>query len=214
MLDDPYQSRDVIAVTFADDANAYEALSRLKELDSHNDIGVHGAAVVAREDDGKIVVKDQFGEDNYEGSVGGGLVGLLVGVLGGPLGILIGGATGLLVGSLFDEDEDDETDSALSEISKAIRVGSLGLLADVSERGPETIDAVMAHLNGTVVRRPTADVLTEVSDAEHAQAEAKKKARKELREAKQKKQKEDVDAKLAELKSKLHKQKQATTPTK
>ena len=213
MLDDPYQSRNVIAVTFVDDANAYEALARLKQLDSHNDVGVHGAAVVAREDDGKIVVKDQFGEDNYEGTFGGGLIGLLVGVLGGPLGVLIGGATGLLVGSLFDDDEDDETESALSEISKEIRVGPPGLLADVSEPGPEAIDAVMVNLNGTVVRRPTADVEAEVSDAEHAQREAKKKARKELREAQQKRQKEDVDAKLAELKSKLHKRKQTAAPT-
>jgi len=208
MVDDVYSSRNVIAATFGEEASAFEALSRLKELDSRGDLGVHGAAVVAREDDGKIDVKDEFGEDNYENSVGGGLVGLLVGVLGGPLGVLIGGATGLLVGSLFDDDEDDETESALSEISKAIRVGPPGLLADVSERGPEAIDAVIAHLNGTVVRRSTADVLTEVSDAEHAQSEAKKKARKELRDAREKKQKEEVDAKFADLKAKLHKHKQ------
>jgi uncharacterized membrane protein len=213
MLDDAYTHRNVIAVSFPEEANAYEAFSRLKELDSSGDIGVHGAAVVARESDGKIVVKDQFGEDNYENSVGGGLLGLLIGVLGGPLGILIGGATGLLVGSLFDEDEDDETDSALSEISKAIRVGPPGLLGDVSEPSPEAIDAVMAHLGGAVVRRSTADVETEVADAEHVQREAKKKARKELREARQKKHKQDVDAKLAELKSKLHKHPRAAAPT-
>ncbi len=208
MLDDLYLGRNVIAVTFGQEANAYEALARLKELNSREDLYVHGAAVVAREDDGKIVVKDQFSEKDYDGTVGGGLVGLLVGVLGGPLGILIGGATGLLVGSLFDHDERDETDSALSEISKRIRVGPPGLLADVSEPGPDVIDAVMAHLNGTVLRRPAAVVLTEVAAAEDAQREAKKKARKELREARHKKRQEDVEAKLAELKNNLHKHKE------
>ena len=210
---DAYTPRNVIAVTFTEEANAYEAFSRLKELDSRGDIAVHGAAVVAREPDGKIVEKDEFGEDNYEGTAGGGLIGLLIGVLGGPIGVLIGGATGLLVGSLFDNDDDDETKSALGDISKAIRTGPPGLLADVSEPAPEAIDAVMAHLNGTVLRRSFADVETELAEAEDAQRAAKKKAREELREARHKKQKADVDAKIAELKSKLHRHKKAPAST-
>jgi hypothetical protein len=73
----------------------------------------------------------------------------------------------------------------------------------VSEPAPEAIDAVMAHLNGTVVRRSAADVELEVAAAEDAQREAKKKARHELREARNKKRKDEVDAKVAELKAKL-----------
>lgn len=210
---DAYSQRNVIAVTFAEEANAYEALSRLKDLDSRGDIAVHGAAVVAREPDGKITEKDEFGEDNYEGTAGGGLLGLLIGVLGGPLGIVIGGATGVLVGSVFDMDDDDDTESALGEISSAIRVGPPGLLADVSEPAPEAVDAVMAHLNGTVLRRSFNDVEAEIAEAEDAQRAAKKKARQELREARQKKQKADVDAKITELKGKLHRHKKAPAPT-
>ncbi|HUA03763.1 MAG TPA: DUF1269 domain-containing protein [Solirubrobacteraceae bacterium] len=209
---DAYSPRNVIAVTFTEEASAYEALSRLKDLDSRGDIAVHGAAVVAREQDGKLSEKDEIGEDNYEGTAGGGLIGLLIGVLGGPLGVIIGGATGVLVGSLFDMDDDDETDSALGQISKAITTGPPGLLADVSEPAPEAVDAVMAHLNGTVVRRSFLDVENELSEAEDAQREAKKKARKELREAREKKQKADVDSKIAELKDKLHRHKKAAAP--
>lgn len=209
---DGYNQRNVIAVTFNEEASAYEALSRLKDLDSRGDIDVHGAAVVARQQDGTIAEKDEFGEDNYEGTAGGGLIGLLIGVLGGPLGVLIGGATGVLVGSLFDMDDDDETDSVLSQISNAIRVGPPGLLTDVSEPGPEAVDAVMAHLNGTVLRRSFNDVETELAEAEDAQRAAKKKASHELREAREKKQKADVDAKIAELKSKLHRHKKTGAP--
>ncbi|HTU03383.1 MAG TPA: DUF1269 domain-containing protein, partial [Candidatus Sulfotelmatobacter sp.] len=167
-----------------------------------------GVAVVAREEDGRITIKDQIGTEGYQDATGGGLLGLLVGVLGGPLGVLVGGATGLLVGSLFDEDEDDETRSALADISKSIRIGPPGLLAEVSEPAPEAVDAIMAHLNGTVVRRSAADVELEVAAAEDAQRAAKKKARHELREARHKKHTDEVDAKLAELKAKLpgHKQ--------
>ena len=210
MPDDAFTRENVIAVSFSEDANAYEALSRLKELDGKGEVGVKGAAVVVRDDDGKIAMKDQIGDESIEGTVGGGLVGLLVGVLGGPLGVIIGGATGVLVGSLFDDDDTDETESALADISKSIRVGSTGLLADVSEDSPAAIDAVMANLGGTVLRRSAGEVQAEVAAGEEAQREAKKRARKELRDAHQKKQKAEIDAKLADLKAKLHRQEKPT----
>jgi uncharacterized membrane protein len=213
MLDDADTRENVIAVSFAEDAHAYEALSRLKELDGKGEVAVRGAAVVVRGEDGRIVTKDQIGDESVEGTVSGGLVGLLIGVLGGPLGVLVGGATGVLVGSLFDDDDTDETESALADISKSIRVASTGLLADVSEESPVAVDAVMANLGGTVVRRSAADVQAEVAAAEDAQREAKKQARKQLREARQKKQKEEIDAKVANLREKLGRQKKpAATP--
>ena len=183
-------------------------IARLKELDSQGSVAVRGAAVVARESDGKITIKDQFGQESYEDTAGGGLLGLLVGVLGGPIGVLVGGATGVIVGSLFDDDDDDNTRSVLGDMSKSIRVGPPGLLAEVSEQTPAAVDAVMAHLHGSVVRRSAADDELELATAEDAQRAAKKKARQELREARHEKHREDVDAKVAELKAKLpgHKQ--------
>ena len=214
MTDQMFTTDNVIAVSFPEEANAYEALARLKELDSQGSVGVPGAAVVAREQSGRITIKDEFGAEHYGDTAGGGLVGLLVGVLGGPLGVLVGGATGLLVGSLFDEDDDDNTRSVLGDMSKSIRVGPPGLLAEVSEPAPEAVDAVMAHLNGTVVRRSAADVELELAAAEDAQRAAKKKARQELRDARHKEHKEKVDAKVAELKAKLPGHKQvAGTPS-
>lgn len=99
----------------------------------------------------------------------------------------------------------------MADISKSIRVGPPGLLADVSEPVPEAIDAIVAHLNGTVVRRSVADVELEIAAAEDAQHEAEKKARKELREARHKKHKDKVDAKVAELKAKLPSHKQVAS---
>jgi len=139
----------------------------------------------------------------------GGLIGLLVGVIGGPLGVLVGGATGPLVGSLFDDD-DDMTESALADISKSVRVGTPALLADVLEVSPAAIDAVMANLDGTVLRRSAADVRAEVAAAGEAQRQAKKTARKELRDARHKKHKKEIDDKMDALKAKLdrHKEKE------
>ena len=91
----------------------------------------------------------------------------------------------------------------LGEIAKSVRVGATSLLADVNEENTEIIDAAMARLGGDVLRRPVADVEAEIAATEDAQREARKRARKELRDARHNKHKQEIDAKLAELKSKL-----------
>jgi hypothetical protein len=117
--------------------------------------------------------------------------------------VIVGGATGLVVGSLFDEDDDDETRSVLGEHSRWIRVGPPALLAEVSEDGPAAVDAAIAQLRGRVLRRSVDDVEAEIAAAQHAQREARKHARHELFESRRKQQKAEIDAKVAALEAKL-----------
>jgi uncharacterized membrane protein len=126
-------------------------------------------------------VKDETGGDSFAGTASGGIIGLLIGILGGPLGILIGGATGLLLGSLYDLDDADTTDSALSQVSKTVRVGHNSLLAQVLEQSPDVLDTAVDRLSGTVVRRPVYEVEDDIARAQEAQREAKKQARAKLR---------------------------------
>jgi uncharacterized membrane protein len=207
-----FNPENVIVVGFADDDRAYEAMTTLNELASQGQIGLADAAVVIRDDDGHVDVKDQVANDSWAGTTSGGLVGLLVGILGGPLGVLLGGATGLAVGSLFDLAEGEDADSALTQVSKTVKVGRISLLAQVEEQSPEVVDAAMAHLSGTVVRRSVADIEAEIAAAEDAQREAKRKARAELRKARHEKRQEDVHAKVEELKAKLHPDRKAAAP--
>ena len=195
---------NVIVVAFEDDGKAYEALANLKQLDGQGKIDIDEVAVVTRDADGHVHYKDDNTDDFIVGTASGGLLGLLIGILGGPLGVLLGGATGLLLGSLWDLDDADTTDSALSEVSKTVQVGRNSVLAVVTEQSPDVIDAAMAPLSGTVVRRPVYEVEDEIATAQEAQREAKQKARAQLREARQKKTRAEAHAKVEELKSKLH----------
>jgi uncharacterized membrane protein len=132
------------------------------------------------------------------------MIGLLVGILGGPLGVLLGGSTGLLVGSLFDMDEVDTTESVLGDMSKQVHPARTAVLAQVTEQSPEVIDAAMARLGGEVMRRPVIEVEEEIAAAQEAQRKASHEARKELQTARREKHREDAHAKVEELKSKLH----------
>ena len=195
---------NVLAVNFVNDANAYEALTKLKELEGQGQIEMAGAAVVVRAEDGSITVKDEVGDPGYTGTATGGIVGLVIGIIGGPLGVLLGGATGVLIGSLFDMDDADETESVLEEISRAAHPGHTAVLAQVSEQSPDVVDAALEQLGGTVVRRPVEAVEAEIAAAEEAQRAAKDAARKQLHEQRRAETKEKIQAKLAELKAKLH----------
>ena len=49
---------NVLAVSFAEDAQAYEAMTSLKELDTQQQIALQGAAVVVRDQDGHLEIKE------------------------------------------------------------------------------------------------------------------------------------------------------------
>jgi len=208
---DEFDGQSVIAVSFEDDRNAYKAMTVLEELDSQRRIGVREAVVVARGEDGHVVTKDRAESSSLPGTATGGLLGLLIGVIGGPLGVLVGGTYGLFVGSLFDISDADAADSALGSISSSVKVGHTALLAVIDEPSTEIVDAAMSDLGGTVARRPMAEVEAEIAAAEDAERTAKREARKELNRSRRERNQAAVNAKVEELKGKLH-HRQQTEP--
>ncbi len=204
---------NVLAVSFEEGSKAYEALTVLKELESQGQVHTVGAAVVVRDEDGQVVVKDAVGDSGREGMATGGIIGLLVGILGGPFGVLLGGATGLLWGSLFDVSRAEETESVLSAISQSVRVGQPVLLAEVDEQSGEVVDSAMSRLDGTVERHSLDDVEAEIAAAEEAQRAAAKEARKQLREQRQAQLKGSIGTKVDALKSKLHRGERVEAPS-
>jgi uncharacterized membrane protein len=203
MADQSFEN-SVIAVSFEDDDNAYEALTKLKELDSQHQIDMTAGGVVVRQEDGHLDVKDEVTDHSLTGTATGGIIGLLIGVLGGPLGIILGGATGVLIGSLFDMDDEDDSESVLSDLGRAARVGHTTVLAEVSEPSPDIVDAEMTRLGGSVLRRPLVDVEAEIAAAEEAQRAAKREARKVLLEKRRDHVRSQVHEMIERLKAKLH----------
>jgi uncharacterized membrane protein len=203
---------NVIAVAFGEDANAYAALTKLKELDSQGQIAVDEAVVVERAADASLTVKDRTGSVQLAGTAGGGLTGLLVGVLGGPLGVLIGGPTGMLIGSLFDLDEAERVETTLGEIAKSIQPERTAVLAVVTEPSAEVVDAAMASFGGTVTRRSVADVEAEIAAVEQAQRAAGREARQELMRARRDQTREAAHAKVEALKANLGRRDAEATP--
>jgi uncharacterized membrane protein len=125
--------------------------------------------------------------------------------------VLLGGTYGALVGSLFDIDDVETTDSVLHEISKQVHATRTAVLAQVTEQSPEVIDTAMARLGGQVMRRPVFELEQEIAAAQDAQRKAEREARKELHRARVEKTKVDAHAKVEELRSKLTRSKTSAT---
>jgi len=202
---------NVIAIAFDADVNAYAALTKLKELDAQEQIEAHEAVAVERAADGTLTVKDQVGSPDLVGTAGGGLTGLLVGVLGGPVGVLIGGSTGLLVGSLFDLDEAEQVETALGRLSESVEPGRTAVLAVVTEPSPEVVDAAMAALGGTVLRRSVYEVEAEVAAIEKAERKAAREAQLELMRSRRDESREAAHAKVEALKGKVARREEEAT---
>jgi uncharacterized membrane protein len=197
------RNANVITVSFGQSSSAYEALSNLKELDGQGQVSVHGAAVLERDADGGLSIKDRVGDAHLHATTTGGLIGLLLGILAGPFGIFIGGITGLLVGSLFDIEDQSEEGSVLAAISTSVRPGQTVLVAVVTEQSDEVVDSAMTQLGGTVARHAVEDVEAEIAAAADAQKVAQREARAKLRTEREHHVRDEVHAKLEALKAKL-----------
>jgi uncharacterized membrane protein len=140
----------------------------LNELASQRQIGLAEAAVVSRDGDGHIDVKDQVADESSRAPHQAGSAPHRH-----PRRTARGPARrGWAGGSLFDLAGAEDTDSVLSEMSKTVNVGRTSLLADVVEQSPEVVDSAMTRHSGTVVRRSVADVESEIAAAEATQREA------------------------------------------
>jgi uncharacterized membrane protein len=201
----------VVVVGFDENAKAYEALSKLKSLSDQQQLTARSAAVVERDDNGKLQIKDSFEADTGVATTGGGLVGMLLGVIAGPYGMLLGLTGGALAGGSFELRHGDDEDEVLTRINAAINPGHTVLVAQVNEPAIEVLDKAMGELGGVVIRKSEADVLTELDAAEDAAHAAQAAARKAIREKKMADVKEKREDRIAALKAKFSRHHEATS---
>ena len=201
----------VVVVGFYDNAKAYEGFSKLKSLSDQQQLTARSAAVVERDQNGTLQIKDSFEAETGVATAGGGLVGMLLGAIAGPYGMLLGLTGGALAGGSFELDRGDEQDEVLTQLNAAINPGHTVLVAQVNEPTTEVLDKSMGELGGAVIRKSEADVLTELEAAEDAANAAQAAARKAVREKKMVEVKEKREDRIAALKAKFSRHHKATS---
>ena len=151
MSDVPVQ---VIVAAFKEEETADEALKALKEAKKERLIGIQDAAVIRRDEDNKLHIKETADMGGGKGAAVGGVLGGIIGLIGGPAGVVLGGAAGAAVGGftakLFDAGIPDER---LEEIGSALTPGTSAIIAIIEHKWVAEVEQELAQAG--------ADVLTE-----------------------------------------------------
>lgn len=140
---------DLIAIGFKDEFKADEVLIDLKKMEREYLIDLEDAAIVVRNKQGKIKIK-QTQELVASGALSGGFWGLLFGVIFlHPLLALFGAAVGAISGALTDIGIDDDF---IREIGNTLEPGTSAIFVLVRKSTPDKVLEEISKFEGKVLR--------------------------------------------------------------
>jgi uncharacterized membrane protein len=141
----------MLVVVFDDESKAYEGSHALKQLDADGSIAIHAEAVIKKNADGTITVK-QANDEFPIRSIGGTAIGSLIGLLEGPVGMAVGAYAGALAGVVGDLHVVGVDADFVDDVAKTLNPGKCAVIAEISEEWITPVDTRMEAVGGTVFR--------------------------------------------------------------
>ena len=139
---------NLIVVTFDDPDEAGKVLETLRSVQREGYLSLDDSAVVVKDEEGKVHVKNETDRGVKIGAVGGGLLGLLLGSVFFPIaGLLVGALAGGLIGKSADLGVDQKF---VKEVSEDIQPGTSALFFLVRDAEPDVAMAALRPYKGTV----------------------------------------------------------------
>jgi uncharacterized membrane protein len=139
---------NLVVVTFDNMEEASKVREALKEQSAN--ISLDDSAVVVRDEEGKVHVKDEVDRGVAVGALGGGALGLLIGGVLFPVGGLVLGALGgALVGKMLDAGVDKKF---IDQVGEHLEPGTSALFVIVREANPAVVRAALEPYEGKVIQ--------------------------------------------------------------
>ena len=131
MSDVPVQ---LVVAAFQDEQAADEALKELKTLRREKLIRIENAAVIRKDENGKLHIKETADVGGAKGAVLGGVTGAAIGLIAGPL-LVVPAAVGALVGGLTAKLKDSGfSDERLETLGEGLTPGSSAIVAVIEHK--------------------------------------------------------------------------------
>ena len=136
---------ELVVLTFDDTMQAGEALEALKKARSSGYLKIDDAAVIVKDESGKVDIKNQMDTGTKWGAVGGGLIGLMLASIFFPLaGLAIGAIGGALVGKSLNLGVDKKF---VKDVTETLKPGMSALFV-IGSGNPDVVIATLATLPG------------------------------------------------------------------
>ena len=149
----------MLVAVFDNESKAYDGKKALLALDSEESIGVYAWAVIAKQANGTVTVK-QEDDGGPIGTLLATSLGAVVGLLGGPVAAAVGASAGVSLGAAFDLNNLRIGSDFIDDVSKVLLPNRYAVVAEIDEDWTAPVDTRMEALGGIVFRR----ALSEVSD--------------------------------------------------
>lgn len=144
---------ELLIAVFADEEVAGKALKVLSDSRTAGGVQYSDAAVIRREDDGSLRIKETGDVSVKAGAVAGGLLGGLIGLIAGKK--LMGAGMGALLGAgaarLFDSGIPDER---LAELGELLPNGTSALAAVIESASHDVAISLLEPLHGIFSSEP------------------------------------------------------------
>ena len=164
----------VIVAVFDTESQAFKGLTALKSLHDDGLISIYATAVVVKDKEGKVEVKQEADKGPVGTAIGmltGGLLGMLVGPVaaaagaaagaaatGMVVGSSVGALTGAAAGSMYDLDEAFMEDDLMERITDTLKPGKAAVLVEADESWEAPIDTRLKEMGAVIFRRNLADI--------------------------------------------------------
>ena len=136
----------IIIAAFQEEDAADQALKTLKEAKKEKLISIDNAAVIRKDDDGKLHIKETADMGGGKGAGVGALVGGAIGLLAGPLGVAAGSALGAAVGGITAKLYDGGfKDDRLRQIGTSLEPGTSAIIAVIEHRWVAELERELAE---------------------------------------------------------------------
>ena len=137
-----------IVITFDNPDEAGKVRQALSKVEGGGYLSLDDSAIVIKDEEGKVHIKNEVDRGVKVGAVGGSILGLLFLGLFAPIaGLVVGALGGALVGSVVDLGVDQKF---VKDVSDDLKPGTSALFVIVREANPAVAIAALKPYKGTV----------------------------------------------------------------
>jgi uncharacterized membrane protein len=148
MSDNPVQ---LVVAAFTDESSAKAALKELKQAQKAKVIKIENAAVLRKDEKGKLHIKETHDMGGGKGAVFGGVGGAAIGLIGGPA-LLVPTAVGALVGGLAAKLRDSGfANKRLETLGAGLQPGTSAIVAVVEHTWVSKVEEALAEAAADVM---------------------------------------------------------------